>query len=159
MPQAFETIAIPKTPAACGLCEEYAAREAKKPVVVMACEGACLRGELARLAANQLCDELAPQYTVRLCLGGAFTKNTGQRELARKAPRLIAIEGCSIDCASRMMQGVLPESRPTLFRVPDLTRFDSSLFSIREMPEAQRKACAFEVAVAVAKELGISEKG
>lgn len=44
MSDAFETIPIQKAQASCGLCEEYAAREAVKPIVVMACEGACLRG-------------------------------------------------------------------------------------------------------------------
>lgn len=99
MSETHETIHIAKTKAGCGLCEDYAAREARKPVVVMSCEGACLRGELARLAANYLCDEVAPEKTARLCLGGAFTKDTGQRNLARKAERVIAIEGCPIGMA------------------------------------------------------------
>lgn len=40
-----------------------------------------LRGEVARQAANMLCHTLAPEKTVRICLGGAFTKDTGQRNL------------------------------------------------------------------------------
>lgn len=145
MSESTETLVIAKTQAACGLCEEYAAREAGKPIVVMACEGACLRGELARLAANHLCDDLLPERTARLCLGGAFTKDTGQRNLARQAPRLVAIEGCPINCASRMMQAALPGAALEIFHLEG-TRFDQSLFSIKEMPEAQRKTCAMEVA-------------
>ncbi len=63
MSDTVETIHLARTTAGCGLCEEYAAREATKPIVVLACEGACLRGELARLTANYLCDELAPEKT------------------------------------------------------------------------------------------------
>lgn len=153
MSDTVETIHLAKTKAACGLCEEYAAREARKPIVVMACEGACLRGELARLTANVLCDELAPEKTARLCLGGAFTKDTGQRNLARRAERVIAIEGCPIACGTRMMQAVVPDLKPEVFLIPKLTHFDSVLFSIKDMPEAERKRQAKDAAGAIAKSL------
>src|SRR5512145_3353785 len=90
----YEVVRIEKTKSSCRLCEDYAARHGSKTVVVMSCEGACLRGEVARQAANILCHSLAPEKTVRICLGGAFTKDSGQRELVRNAGRLIALEGC-----------------------------------------------------------------
>ncbi len=89
-----EAVLIEKTQRVCPVCEDYALRQASKPVVVMSCEGACLRGEVARRAANVMCHRLAPEKTARLCLGGAFTKEGGQRELAKNAPKLIAVEGC-----------------------------------------------------------------
>jgi uncharacterized metal-binding protein len=153
MSDTHETIQLARTKAACGLCEDYAAREASKPVVVMACEGACLRGELARLAANHLCDELEPEKAARLCLGGAFTKDTGQRSLARQARRVIAIEGCPIECATRMMQAVLPGMVPEVHLITKLTTFDPGLFSIREMPEKERKVQAHQAARIIAKSL------
>jgi uncharacterized metal-binding protein len=153
MSESHETIHVARTKATCGLCEDYSAREASKPIVVMACEGACLRGELARLTANHLCDDLAPERTARLCLGGAFTKDTGQRNLARKAQRVIAIEGCPIACATRMMQAVVPEMTPEVFMIPNLTSLDPALFSIKEMPEKARRAQAFRAANAIAKSI------
>ena len=105
----YETVQIEKTENACSLCEDYAKRQASKPVVVLSCEGGCLRGEVARRAANLLTFELAPEKTARLGLGGAFTKDTGQRRLAREAKRVIAIEGCFIKCATRMMMAVVPD--------------------------------------------------
>ena len=153
MSESYETIHLAKTKAACGLCEDFSAREAGKPIVVMACEGACLRGELARLTANYLCDEIAPEQTARLCLGGAFTKDTGQRNLARKAQKVVAIEGCPIACASRMMQAVVPEMTPEVLMIPKLTSFDPGLFSIRDMPEEERKVKAFQAAKTIAKSI------
>src|SRR5512135_2436156 len=108
-PGDYETVRMEKTRNVCPMCEDYAHAQASKPVVVMCCEGACLRGEIARQAANLLCHKLAPDKTVRLCLGGAFTKDTGQRRLARSGKRVVALEGCFIECASRMMKGVIPE--------------------------------------------------
>lgn len=148
----FETVAIPKTKASCSMCESYASQHANK-VVVMCCEGGCLRGEVARQAANILCFELAPEKTARLCLGGAFTKDTGQRSLARNAPRVVAIEGCFIECASRMMKGVLPDMKPEIVIADKLYDFDQSLFGINEMPEQEIRQHARKVATDVARSL------
>jgi len=145
-PADYETVTIEKTRNVCPMCEDYARAQAAKPVVVMCCEGACLRGEIARRASNLLCYKLAPDTTVRLCLGGAFTKGTGQRGLARKGKRVVALEGCFIECASRMMKGVIPELKPEVIIADTLYDFDRSLFGIDEMPEAQIKVHAEQVA-------------
>jgi len=113
----YETVRIEKTKNVCPMCEDYSRAQAAKPIVVMSCEGACLRGEVARRAANLICYTLAPEKTVRLCLGGAFTKDTGQRGLARNGSRIIALEGCFIECASRMMKGVIPSPCATQEKV------------------------------------------
>ncbi len=144
---------IEKTKNICGLCENYAQANADKPVAVMCCDGACLRGEVARRAANILCHQLAPEKTVRICLGGAFTKNTGQRGLVGKARRLIAMEGCFVDCASRMMRGVIDELRPEIIRVDCLYECDRSLFGVNEMDDAQITLHARTVAESIAKTL------
>ena len=145
-PADYETVRIETTRNVCPMCEDYARTQAAKTVVVMCCEGACLRGEIARQAANLLCHTLAPDKTVRLCLGGAFTKDTGQRGLARSGKRVVALEGCFIECASRMMKGVIPELKPEVVIADALYDFDRSLFGIDEMPEAQIKIHAEEVA-------------
>src|SRR6266581_8135114 len=142
----YETIMIQRTDRSCSLCEDYAAQQASKPVVVMSCEGGCLRGEVARQAANILCFELEPEKTARLCLGGAFTKDTGQRALVRNTTKLVAIEGCSIECATRMMKGVVPDIAPQVAIADKLCEFDTRLFGINEMPEEQIRQHAREVA-------------
>lgn len=151
----YETVHIEKTTKACPVCENYAQHEAAKPVVVMSCEGACLRGEVARRAANVLTHRLAPDRTARLCLGGAFTKDTGQRALARQGQRVVAIEGCLLECASRMMKGVVPGLAPEVVVADRLYRFDTSLFGIDEMPDAEIQAHAEQVAATVRDSLRI----
>ncbi len=148
-----EKIEIETTRVTCGVCEAYTRRQKDKPVVVMSCEGACLRGEIARRAANKLCFELAPEKTARLCLGGAFTKDGGQRAMARDAHRLVALEGCPIECASRMMKGVVPGLQPEVVVTDKMVEFDRRLFGIEEMPEAEIEAHAREVARQVAARL------
>jgi uncharacterized metal-binding protein len=146
----YESFRIEKAKNGCHLCEEYAERHKSRQVAVICCEGACLRGEVARQAATILCHELAPEKTVRICLGGAFTKDTGQRSLVRKARRVIALEGCHVDCASRMMSGVIAGLEPEVFDASRFYEIDRQLFGIDEMPARQISAHARTVAQKIA---------
>ena len=130
----FETVQIRKIEGACGLCEEYSEKNSTTPpkIAILSCEGACARGEVSRRAANLIAHHLAKEETVRICLGGAFTKNTGQRNLVRRSEKSLAIEGCYVSCASRMMQGVLPDYKPEIILADSL--YDESLpFGIDEV--------------------------
>ncbi|MBJ6727769.1 putative zinc-binding protein [Geomesophilobacter sediminis] len=146
----YETVRIEMAKNNCHLCDEFAERQKTKPVAVLCCEGACLRGEIARRAANLLCHELAPQKTVRVCLGGAFTKNGGQRNLVATVDRVIALEGCFVNCSSRMMRGVVDGLAPEPIVADRLYEFDRSLYGADEMPEEQIRAHARTVAEKVA---------
>ena len=149
----YEIARIPKTKNVCPMCENYAKDQSSKPTVIMCCEGACLRGEIARRAANLICHQLIPEQTVRICLGGAFTKSSGQRRLVKNGKRVIAIEGCFIECASRTMKGVIPDLNTEIVYADDLYDFDTNLFGIDEMPEDEIKKHAQEVAEKVVEML------
>ena len=149
----YEVIRMEKAKGSCSLCEEYAERHKTKPVAVMSCDGACLRGEISRQAANILCHTLAPEKTVRICLGGAFTKDTGQRDLVRQAPRLLALEGCPVNCSSRMMAGAVKGLEPEIVRTDQLCDFDRKLFGGDEMPPEEIQAHARIVAEKIAATL------
>ncbi|MGO8944388.1 MAG: putative zinc-binding protein [Syntrophobacteraceae bacterium] len=146
----YEVVRIEKAKNNCNLCEDYAERQKSKPVAVMCCDGSCLRGEVARQAANILSHTLAPEKTVRICLGGAFTKDTGQRNLVRKATRLIALEGCLVECSSRMMKGVIEGLAPEVVIADRLYDFDRALFGVEEMPPGEILAHARTVAQKIA---------
>jgi uncharacterized metal-binding protein len=149
----YEVVCIEKTKIKCQLCEQYAEKQKSKTVAVMSCEGARLRGEVARRAANILCHSLAPEKTVRICLGGAFTKDTGQRALVRDAPRLIAVEGCAINCSSRMMSGAVEGLSPEVINADRFYDFDRTLFGLEELPPEQIDSHARSVARKIADTL------
>ncbi len=132
----YQTVKIETVDRSCGLCDQYAEKHmtAQPKVAVLSCEGSCSRGEAARRVANLIAHRLTPEQTVRICLGGAFTKESGQRELVRRANRVLAIEGCHIDCASRMMLGVLPELDAQVIRANEFYRH-SLPFGIEEVSE------------------------
>lgn len=142
--QNHELVNIEKTRNTCPMCEDFALGQIQKqvPIAILSCEGACLRGEVSRQVANKICFSLLPDKTSRICLGGAFTKNTGQRNLVRNSQRVIALEGCFIECASRMMKGVIPELKPEVIVVDMYYEFDKKLFGINEVTEQQIKEYA-----------------
>ncbi len=149
----YEVVRLEKTANVCPMCEDYAKTQASKPVAILSCEGACLRGEVARRAANLICHSLAPEKTVRICLGGAFTKDTGQRNLVRNAPRVIALEGCFLNCSSRMMKSVIRRLDPEVVIADRLYDFDRELFGIDQMPKEEIDTHAQEVAREIVKRL------
>jgi uncharacterized metal-binding protein len=150
----FEVVKIEKTRNVCSMCEDFATEQLEKaPIAVISCEGACLRGEIARQAANLVCFKLMPEKTARICLGGAFTKDTGQRNLVRKAPRVVALEGCFIECGTRMMKGVIDGFRPEVIFVDRLYDIDNKLFAINDLPEAKIKELAEIAATKIVEKL------
>lgn len=142
--KSFEVVNIERTNNVCSLCEDFAEKQLKDeiPYSILSCEGACLRGEVSRRVANNICFSEQPQKTSRICLGGAFTKNTGQRNLVRNAKRLIALEGCSIKCASRMMRGVIDDLEPEIILVDKYYSCDKNIFGIDEVSEQEIKQFA-----------------
>jgi uncharacterized metal-binding protein len=80
--------------------------------------------------------------------------DTGQRNLVRNAKQVIAIEGCSISCATRMMQGVLGDLRPDVIIADSLYDMGGDYFGVNEIPEEQIKDYAEIVAQKIVERIG-----
>lgn len=149
----YESVKIEKNDISCKLCEAYVMKNLTTPpkIAVVACEGACSKGEIARLAANLVTFQLARESTVRICLGAAFTKQAGPRDLVARAEKAIIIDGCPIACSTRMLKGVLPGLRPYTV-LADTIHKATLPFGLDEASESQLKACASTVAAAVVRD-------
>lgn len=114
---------------------------------IMACEGGCIKGEVARVAANILAYQLERDITVRICLGDAVTGDSGFVELVKKAPATIVIEGCSLNCGTQIMKTRLPDFEPIIVEAIGLYSFDrDKYFEIFDMPRAEIEQYAKNVA-------------
>jgi uncharacterized metal-binding protein len=71
----------------------------------------------------------------------------------RNAQRLIALEGCFINCSSRMMNGAIDGLTPEVIVADRLYDFDRKMFGIEEMPAEQIEAHARAVAQKIADTL------
>ena len=148
-----ETVNIEVMEDSCYVCEDYSKLHSTTPpkIAIVSCEGACARGEVSRIAANLIAHKLSPDNTVRICLGAAFTKDAGQRDLVRRADKVTVIEGCFINCASRMMEGVLSELNPVVIDANSYYGIDLP-FGINEVSEQELKAYAETVAEKIVDE-------
>jgi len=138
----------------CGEAKRYVDRELALPPkkAVIACEGACVKGEVARVAANVLAYRLERDAAVRICLGDAATADSGMSRLVRRAPEVIAIEGCPLRCGTEILRRRMPELRPTVFDASTLYTYDrNACFEIMDMPREQIEAHASAVADHVRK--------
>jgi uncharacterized metal-binding protein len=148
------TIQVRLTDQRCELGDAYAQKHWTTPpkIAVLSCEGMCLRGEVARRAANLIAHELEPDRTVRVCHGGLLETSGGMRELVERADHILLLDGCSLACGTRLLKGAFPESKPNVAFTDQLFELDRPAFSIDEVAEVEIKAYARTVAEKVVAE-------
>jgi len=116
--------------------------EGKTPV--LSCEGACIRGEIARLAANLVAKEDA--YS-RSCHGELFTvPHSAISEWTLTADKVIVIDGCFLKCHGRIIENMIGEDRMRNFDALSRYKKYTDLFEIDDVPENKRKETAQDVA-------------
>lgn len=116
--------------------EKQMALPPKKAVI--ACEGACIKGEVARSAANLLAYRLQADNAVRICLGDAATGDSGMAELVKRAPEVVAIEGCPLCCGLTVLRSRIPDLAATVIDASKLYSFDRDAnFEIFDLPREQ----------------------
>ena len=119
--------------------------EGKIPVI--SCEGGCFRGEIARVAAHMVAKE--EPYS-RGCHGEIFTApRSAMAEWARKANKVIVIDGCFMHCHGRILKNVV--GRENMIQFDALPIYNkgnkySDTMLVDEVPEAEREGLAQQVA-------------
>ncbi|MBI5417692.1 hypothetical protein HZA55_07065 [Candidatus Poribacteria bacterium] len=144
-----KTITIEDAPFCCPLATGYVKKHNITPakIPVISCDGACLRGEIARRAANNLTFKLAPERTVRICFQGIVGGGCEERVLVEKADKVLFVEGCAMRCGSRLVKGAMEiKAKAEIVFADQLFAFNPNLFGIDEMQEKEIKAHAETVA-------------
>ena len=132
-----------------GLCpagEAYAKRNiSERKIPVLSCEGPCIRGEIARLAANLVASEV-PSFA-RACHAEAFfVPHSAMARWVKGAQQAVMIDGCFLKCHGRVLKTLLPEDRINHIDALPLYRRYTDIFSMDDVPEEERKAVARQVA-------------
>ena len=119
--------------------------EGKIPVI--SCEGGCFRGEIARVASHMVAKE--EPYS-RGCHGEMFTApHSAMAEWAKKANKVVVIDGCFMHCHGRIMKNVVGHENMIKFDALPMYNKDnkySNTMLVEEVPEAERKDLARQVA-------------
>lgn len=125
-------------------------QEGKIPV--LSCEGACIRGEIARLAAHLVAKE---ELYRRACHGEFITvPGSGLAEWMRTAKKVVLIDGCFLHCHGRVLENLIGKEKLAQFDAHSYHRKYNENFDIDEVPEKERLKTARLVADAVLAELG-----
>lgn len=119
-----------------------AVEESKIPV--LSCEGACIRGEIARQAANLVAKQAG--YG-RGCHGELFT--APDSEIAKwvaSAGRVVCIDGCFLRCHGRILENMIEVNRLIQFDALGIYKKYNNIFDADDVPESERLETARQVA-------------
>jgi len=139
------TIEVEGVKGSCPAGEKYGdANMAGCKIPVFSCEGACLKGEVARLAANMV-GKKEPYR--RACHGEVMAvPHSSQSVWAKKAKEVVVIDGCFLKCHGRMLKGVVGEDNLINFDALSISKKYADLYDIDDVPEKERKETARMVA-------------
>ena len=116
-----------------------------KKIPVFSCEGPCIRGEIARLAANLVAQEV-PSFA-RCCHAETFVvPHSSMAQWVKQADQAIMIDGCFLKCHGRILKRLIDEERMIQIDALPLYRKYSDVFLYTDVPEAEREAVARQVA-------------
>jgi uncharacterized metal-binding protein len=146
------TLEISETDKTCPAGEKAGSRyreEGKIPV--LSCEGACIRGEIARLAANLVAKE---EPYRRGCHGELFTvPPSALAQWIKNAGKVVLIDGCFLQCHGRVLENLVGKENLVQFDALSFYRKYTDRFDIDSVPEAERKETARNVADIILAEL------
>ena len=130
----------------CPTGEAYAKRQiAEKRLPVLSCEGPCIRGEIARLAANLVAREVP--NLARACHGEVFyVPHSSIARWVKEAEKTVMIDGCFLQCHGRVLRKLIGDEKMVHIDALPLYMKHTDVFSMDDVPEDERKALAREVA-------------
>lgn len=131
-----------------GLCpagEAYAKQQmADGTTPVLSCEGPCIRGDIARRAADLAAKEPS---LARACHGETFfVPHSSMAAWVKTAEQVLMIDGCFLACHGRALKSIVPEERIVHIDALPLHKKYGDKFLMDEIPEEERNAVAREVA-------------
>lgn len=116
--------------------------ESKIPV--LSCEGACIRGEIARLAANIVSKQESYR---RGCHGELITvPESAIAQWIKAAEKVVLIDGCFLRCHGRIAENIIDKEK--LIQFDALSHYNryTDIFDYDDVPEEERKEVAQSVA-------------
>jgi uncharacterized metal-binding protein len=146
------TVEISKTDKTCPVGEVVGNKNrAENKVPVLSCEGPCIRGEIARLAANLVAKE---EPFRRGCHGELITvPGSAIAQWIKTAEKIVLIDGCFLHCHGRVLENLVGAEKLAQFDALSYYRKYTEHFDIDAVPEAERRETARLVADAVLADL------
>ena len=116
----------------------------EKKIPVFSCEGGCIKGEIARQAANLVAES---EGYARACHGELFTvPHANLSKWVMGADKVVLIDGCPLFCHSRIAEHIVDKDKLIVFDALSIHQKYANLMSVDDVPENERKLAAKKVA-------------
>jgi len=116
----------------------------QKRIPVLSCEGPCIRGDIARLAANLVAKE---EPFARACYPEmAFVPHSAMARWVKQADHVVMIDGCFLKCFGRVLNNLVDQEKITHIDALALYKKYTDVFDMEDVPEAERRDTARQVA-------------
>ncbi len=113
-------------------------------IPVLSCEGACIRGEIARQAANLVAKNESYR---RACHGELLTvPGSAFANWVKNSEKVVLIDGCFLRCQGRVLENLLGKEKLIHFDALSHYKKYQDLFGIDDVPEAERIEVSKDVA-------------
>ncbi len=140
------SLAVEGVKGVCPAGEAYAKQNIiDRKIPVFSCEGPCIRGEIARLAANLVAQEV-PSFA-RGCHAETFVvPHSSMVRWVKQADQAIMIDGCFLKCHGRILKKLIGEEKMIHIDALPLYKKYSDVFLYTDVPEEERTEVARQVA-------------
>ena len=139
------TLQVDGVKGVCPAGEAWAEEQIRqKKIPVLACEGPCVRGDIARRAANIIGEE---QPFARACFPEvAFVPHSGMARWVKEADQVVMVDGCFLKCIGRMLNNQV--DREKIIQIDALQYYHkyTDIFHMDDVPEGERIGTARQVA-------------
>lgn len=116
----------------------------QKKIPVLACESACIRGDIARKVANFLARE--EPFARACCAEVAFVPHSTMARWVKGAGHVIMVNGCFLKCVGRVMNNLVDEANIIHFDALHYYNKYADIFYMEDATEAERTDTARDVA-------------
>lgn len=135
------SLAVEGITGSCPSGEKWAEEKiASKAIPVLSCEGPCIRGDIARLAANQVAKS---EPYARACYAeAALVPHSAMARWVRQADKVVMVDGCFLRCVGRLMSSIVSPEAVVQIDALKLHKKYSKIFHMDDVPESERKETA-----------------
>jgi len=116
----------------------------QKKIPVLSCEGPCVRGDIARRAANIIGKQ---EPFGRACFPEAFfVPHSSMARWVKEADQVVMIDGCFLKCIGRILNNQVDQEKIIHIDALSLYHKYTDTFDMEAVPEAERIETARQVA-------------
>lgn len=130
---------------------------ARKAIPVLSCEGPCVRGDIARLAANIVARE---EPYARACYAETvLVPHSAMARWVKQADKIVMIDGCFLRCIGRVLNNLANRDNIIHIDALALHKKYAKVFHMDDVPEPERQATAQLTAAKILARLKDADAG